>query len=89
MKKSGGGFGFLMLVVVVAIVLYLASKNLESTVPHGRIEKDEPAAGAGIVLDEGSPNSGESVPARPDLSNMKSATDTHTSDVNRSLGEAQ
>jgi hypothetical protein len=88
MRKRGGGFGILMLVIVVAIVLYLAAKNLETTVPAARI-KDEPAAAAGITLDNSSPNSGESVPARPNLSDMKNATDTHTSDVNRSLDQAQ
>jgi hypothetical protein len=88
MRKRGGGFGILMLVIVVAIVLYLAAKNLETTVPAARI-KEEPAASAGITLDNSSPNSGESVPARPNLSDMKNATDTHTSDVNRSLDQAQ
>ena len=77
-----------MLLVVVAIVLYLAARNWQSTLPTA-VEISKPGAKSGATLDTGSPNSGESVPVRPSLSEMKSATDAHTKDVDRSLDQAQ
>ena len=88
MRRQGGGFGFVMLLVVVAIVLYLAARNWQSTIPAA-VEISKPGASTGSTLDSGSPNSGESVPVRPSLSEMKSATDAHTADVRGSLDQAQ
>lgn len=79
----------MMLVVVVAIVLYLAARSWQSTLPTAA-EISKPGGSASSALgDGGSPNSGESAPIRPSLHDMRSATDAHTSDVNRSLDQAQ
>src|SRR5262245_53289526 len=84
MRRQGGGFGFVILLVVVAIVLWLAAKNWQSTLPAAA-EISKPGRPASTL--DTPPNSGESVPARPNLSDMKNATDAHTSDVNRSLDQ--
>jgi hypothetical protein len=85
MRRQGGGFGVVMLLVVVAIVLYLATRSWRTALPTAA-EMAAPATTAG---GSGTPESGESPPVRPSLREMKTATDSHTSAVSEGLEQAQ
>ena len=84
MRKPGGSFGMLILLVVVAVVLYLAGKAWNSVAPTAKELDRSPStheAQSGI-------KSGEAPPLRPSLDEMQKTTSSHTADVDEALREA-
>jgi hypothetical protein len=76
-----------MLLVVVAVVLYLATKAWKNTLPTAA-EIARPGSTASTA-GEGTPGSGEAPPVRPSLREMKQNTDAHSSAVRHALDQAQ
>ncbi|MBZ5639497.1 MAG: hypothetical protein LAO51_12190 [Acidobacteriia bacterium] len=82
MRRQGSGFGFVMLLVVLAVVLYLASRAFKSTLPAAAaLAKPSPAGQEATGSDP--PQAGDSVrPSRlPDLKDVKRTTDAHAKQV--------
>ena len=101
--RRGGGFGFVMLLVVLALVFYAAMKNLQSVSPAAlEIQKHNAArrteAQTGVQADppetpaastsSSADTWNPSPPARPNLSNMDAATSQHANDVKDSLSQS-
>ena len=93
MRKQGSGFGFVVLVVVLGVVLLLASRALRATLPAAQALA-KPAVSSGETQDPTTPadgttqQAGESVrPAGrlPDLRELKKETDTHAAQVKSAL----
>jgi len=86
MRSQGSGFGVVVLLVVVAVVLFLASRALKSTLPAATaLVKPSPSAdgAAGSASSDG----GESIrPSRlPDLKEAKKVTDAHAAQVKEAI----
>ena len=82
MRRQGSGFGFVMLLVVVAVVLFLASRALRSTLPAATaLAKPSPTGEQ--VAEPTAAGNGESIrPGRmPDLKDVKQETDAHAAEV--------
>jgi len=81
--KKAGGIGFVMLVVVMAIVLWLTAENWKKVAPTAL---DVNAAGASVE-DHGQTGAAESLRSgdMPRLSDTREATDAHTEDVQAAL----
>jgi len=103
MRRQGGGFGFVILLVVLALVFYAAMRNLQSVSPaaleiqkHNAARRTEAQTGvqanppdAPAASTSSSPDTwNPSPPARPNLSNMDAATTQHTDAVKDSLSQS-
>ncbi len=82
MRRQGSGFGFVMLLVVVAVVLFLASRALKSTLPAATVLA-HPSPSGEQVTEPAVAGGGESIrPGRlPDLKVVKQGTDAHAAEV--------
>ncbi len=89
MKKMGGGFGLIAMVVVVAIVLLLVAKQWKSVAPTVmQLDGDGPMVvpdthgedGAGQALQRG---------GLPNLNQMRQATGDHAEQVQEALAETE
>ena len=82
MRRQGSGFGLVMLVVVLAVVLLLATRALKSTLPAAQALA-KPSDAASDPAATGTSSSGESIrPSRlPDLKDLKQRTDAHAAQV--------
>src|SRR5262249_46704928 len=100
-KRQGGGFGFIMLLVVMAIVLLLASKAWKAISPTAldvnSAEKD--AAGGTATGKTTTKSTSLDLPPAPvnsgagqrmiqsSVSDMKKKTDAHSGQVQKALGD--
>ncbi len=89
MKKMGGGFGMIAMIIVVGIVLLLVAKQWKSVAPTVmQLDGDGPMivpethgeVGAGQALQRG---------GLPNLNQMRQATGDHTQQVQEALAEAE
>lgn len=82
-----------MLLVVAAIVLWLAAKNWQSVMPAGKdavfpsVDAHPEEAAASMPEPQTSANPGPSINSR--LPDMQQKTDAHTSAVNDALKQAE
>ena len=93
MKRQGGGFGFVVMLVVLAVVFYIAMNNFKSTAPtaiaiqeHNRAResgKDVPSTPA--TDDSWTP----APPSRPNLSTMDQKTSEHSAAVQGALSQTE
>lgn len=91
MRRQGGGFGFVVMLVVLAVVFYLAMNNFKSTAPSAvqiqrhnearKVGQDPPAEP--VPADAWT----ESPPARPSLSTVDKNTTEHAADVKDALSQ--
>ncbi len=90
MRRPGSGFGFVVLVVVLAVVLFLASRAFKSTLPAAQALK-KPRTAASDAATTDTSQSGESIrPSRlPDLRDVKQRTDSHASQVRDALEQTR
>jgi hypothetical protein len=91
MRRQSSGFGFVVLLVVLAVVLFLATRAFKSTLPAAEtLVKPTPSAdgAAGSAAAQGG---GESIrPSRlPDLKDVKRSTDAHAAQVKDALATTQ
>ena len=85
--RGGIGFGFVMLLVTLAIVLFLVARSWESMAPTAT-QLDEPEAlleKHGQTQPQGVRNVGE----LPNLDEMRQATDAHAQEVQDALAEIE
>ena len=102
MRRQGGGFGFVMLLVVVAIIFYVAMNNFKNIAPsaiaidkHNKGRKD----GQEVSPEKYEPKNPSTAgsadawtatpPVRPNLDTMDKRTDQHTTDVKDALSHAE
>ena len=89
MKKMGGGFGLIMLVVVMAVVLLLVAKQWKAVAPTA-LQLDD---GTPMVVPEthGEDAAGDALQrgGLPDLNQMRQATDQHAQQVQETLEEVE
>jgi len=82
MARRGGGFGLVMLVVVMAIVLLLVARSWRSVAPTAA-EVAPSATAVPTPAADLAPELG----ALPRLSDMQRETDAHAADVEKALSE--
>ena len=82
MKKGGGGFGFVMGIVVLVIVLLLAAKAWNTVMPTAA-QALTPGGARGTVDDHGQKEAGDAIRSGtlPDLKQMNQSTDQHIHQV--------
>ena len=102
--RRGGGFGFVILLVVLAVIFYAAMRNLQSVSPaaleiqkHNAERKRQTTAPSPVAPDESASASSTSAsadtwtpspPARPNLNQMDQATSQHTNQVKDALSQS-
>lgn len=86
MRRQGGGFGVVMLLVVVAIVLWLTARAWKNLAPTAA-EIRNPTASSHEAAKAGVPPS-DNPPLRPSLRDMKQNTSAHTEGVEDALKQA-
>jgi hypothetical protein len=83
MRRRGSSFSFVLLLLVVAVVLYLATRSLRSTIPAAEALV-KPSPKAQEAPEQAAPQqTGDSVrPSRlPNLRDVKQTTDAHANEV--------
>jgi hypothetical protein len=102
MRRQGGGFGFVILLVVLAIVFYVAMRNMQAVAPaamdiqkHNARRRVEAQTGLEPADTNQTPSPSASSdswtptpPSRPNLEKMDKATTQHTDAVKDSLSQA-
>jgi len=85
MARKGSGFGLVMLVVVMAIVLLLVAKNWRSVAPTA-MQVTDPELHK-TVDDRGQAEAGEAVRSGnlPDLNEMRQQTSDHAEQLQQAL----
>jgi hypothetical protein len=81
MKKTGGGIGFVILIVALLIVLFLTARAWNSILP---VAKEVLRPGApGAVPDHGQSGAGEAIRSGglPNLKQMDQNTDQHVQQI--------
>ena len=102
MRRQGGGFGFVVMLVVLAVIFYVAMNNFKQIAPAAMdVKRHDAARAAG---QEYAPESEEpkttstsassdswtpSNPTRPNLSTMDKNTSEHTTEVKDALSHAE
>jgi len=100
MRRQGGGFGFIVLLLVLAAVFYIAMNNFKSVAPSAleiqKHNKDRKAR-RDIQSEYVEPNDAStsasadswnpSPPSRPSLSTMDQKTTEHSTAVNDALSQ--
>jgi len=93
MSRKSGGFGLVLLVVVMAIVLLLVAKSWQAAAPRlSETMRARPEAARAGVADPGLDPAGDAgAPRRtlPGVGEMKQATDQHADQVQEALSEAR
>src|SRR5262245_12300160 len=103
MRRAGGGFGFIILLLVLAVIFYAAMRNFQAVAPAAmEVQKHNAKrrvdAELGTTPEEEkqaqtSPSATDdswtpSAPAKPDLSKMDQATTQHADAVKDSLSQS-
>jgi cytoskeletal protein RodZ len=101
MKRQGSGFGFVVMLVILAVIFYLAMNNFKTVAPSAlEVQKHNNARKAGREvrseeIQENNPSTSASAdswnpspPSRPSLSTMDQKTSEHTADVKDALSQA-
>jgi hypothetical protein len=102
MRRQGSGFGFVIMLVVLAVVFYLAMNNFKSVAPAAMDVKrhnDARKAGRDVRPANVEPNGTSTSasadawtpapPSRPSLSTMDQKTTEHGAAVQDALSQAQ
>ena len=92
MRRQGGGFGFVVMLVVLAVILFIAMNNLKSVAPAAvEVQKHNKARKAGQEVTAASASADSWTPAqpsRPNLSTMDQRTSEHSAAVKDALSQA-
>ncbi len=89
MKKMGGGFGLIAMVIVVAIVLLLVAKQWKSVAPTVmQLDADGPMI---VPNTHGEDGAGEALRrgGLPNLNQMRQATGEHAEQVQEAFDEVE
>jgi hypothetical protein len=100
MRRQGGGFGFVIMFVILAVIFYLAMNNFKATAPSAiEIQRHNAARKTGrdaqLENETKQPSTSASAdswnptpPARPSLSTVDKNTSQHSSDVQDALSQS-
>ena len=98
MRRQGGGFGVIMLLVVLAIVAYMAMRNTQSVAPAAmeiqRHNQKRREVNAEAIAPDAAPTStsddawNPTPPSRPSLETVDKKTSEHSADVKDALAGA-
>jgi hypothetical protein len=98
MRRQGGGFGILMLLVVVAIIAYMAMRNARTVAPtameierHNQARREVATDGAAPDTAPAAPNGdawNPTPPARPSLQTVDQKTSEHSATVQDALSQS-
>lgn len=98
MRRQGGGFGFLMLLAVLAIVAYVAMRNAKSVAPQAlEIQKHNQKrreVNAEAIAPDAAPTSASddawtpAPPSRPSLETVDKNTTQHSTAVQDALSQS-
>ena len=92
MRRQGGGFGFVVMLMVLAVVFYIAMNNFKSVAPVAiEVQKHNAARKAGQETPSASASADSWTPAppsRPSLSTMDQKTSDHSAAVQDALSQA-
>jgi hypothetical protein len=88
MRKQGGGFGVVLLLVVVAVVLFLATRAWKQVLPTASEIANPSAPDASKTATGEGASSGEVPPVRPSLREMDQRTSEHTDQVRDTLRDS-
>jgi len=86
MASRGKGFGFVMLIVVVAIVLYIASHAWQKVAPTA-LDVSDP--GRISAPDRGQSEAAEALGSLPNLGEMQQETQGHVDRLEEALAEIE
>jgi hypothetical protein len=102
MRRQGSGFGFVVMLIVLAVIFFLAMNNFRRVAPTAiEIQKHNQARKAGqeVKPEEFEPKSGSTSssadawtpapPSRPSLGTMDQRTTQHTDSVKDALSQAE
>ena len=102
MRRQGGGFGFVVMLVVLVVVFYIAMNNFKSVAPaalqvqkHNKDRNNRRDAQSEYVepKDTSASASGDSwtpaAPSRPNLSTMDKNTSDHSAAVQGALSQSE
>lgn len=93
MRRQGGGFGLVVMLVVLVVVFYLAMNNFKSTAPAVvEIQKHNEARETGAEPPAASATDDSWTPAppsRPSLSTMDKNTSDHSAAVQDALSQSE
>jgi hypothetical protein len=86
MKKGGGGFGFVLAIVVLLIVMLLSAKAWNAVMPTAAQALAPPSTRQGAIRqvdDHGQKEAGDAIRSGtlPDLNKMLQSTDQHIKQV--------
>jgi hypothetical protein len=97
MRRQGGGFGIIMLLVVLAIVAYVAMRNTRSVAPevlqiqehNKRREVNAEGIAPNATATSASDDSWTPAPpAKPNLETMDQKTSAHSAEVKDALSQS-
>jgi hypothetical protein len=101
MRRQGGGFGFVVLLMVLAVVFYLAMNNFKSVAPEAmQIKRHNERRTVGseqLPVEDGTQSASKSSnadawnpspPSKPNLSTMDQNTTQHTEAVSDALSQS-
>jgi hypothetical protein len=82
MSKSGGGFGYVLALAVLVILLFLSVRAWKNAVPAA-VQALKPGSSA-TLPDHGQTEAGKAVRSGglPDMKKMGGNTDTHVQEIN-------
>ncbi len=84
MRRRGGSFGILLLIVVMGVVLLLVARNWQAAAPRlSDTMRARPGAARSADAD------GAPARALPNARDMKQATDAHTAEVQAAMRDAE
>jgi cytoskeletal protein RodZ len=93
MRRQGGGFGFVVMLVVLVIVFYLAMNNFKSVAPAAiAVQKHNEQRKSGEETSPPAPTDDSwtpSTPTRPNLSTMDKKTSEHSAAVQGALSQSE
>ena len=102
MRRQGGGFGFVIMLIVLAVIFFIAMNNFKRVAPTAmEIQQHNKARKAGqeVAPEDFEPKSASksssadawtpAPPARPNLNTMEKRTDQHTAAVSDALSHAE
>ncbi len=90
MRRGVSGFGFVILILACATVVYLALKSFEGVQRASREAREPAFAGETVLQDDGGTDRGAPPPPplRPSVSEAREKTRAHSEQVSTALGAA-
>ena len=89
MKKIGGGIGIVMLLVVLAVVLFLAGRSWQSVSPTAEQLRNNPEEHLVDKYRDEQPEAVDALGTLPNLDDMRSSTGAHADRLQQALDQTE